>query len=88
MAAQTRGVNIDLSCENLGATRCNNSSRGFRRAPDAAIGAVKLQLVTSGRCTGTAARSNRLCESVSLNAVLSTEPINSRIVAGHTELIG
>ncbi len=33
---------------------CNNSSRGFLRAPRVAIGAVKLQLVTSGRCTVTA----------------------------------
>src|SRR5260370_35768785 len=33
---------------------CNNSSRGFLRAPRVAVGAVKLQLVTSGRCTVTA----------------------------------
>src|SRR5947209_12020681 len=33
---------------------CNKSSRGFLRAPSVAIGAVKLQPVTSGRWTVTA----------------------------------
>jgi hypothetical protein len=33
---------------------CNKSSRGFRKAPRVAIGAVKLQLVTSGCWTVTA----------------------------------
>jgi hypothetical protein len=33
---------------------CNKNSRGFLRAPEVAIGAVKLQLVTSGCCTVTA----------------------------------
>src|SRR5207249_320441 len=34
--------------------RCNNSSRGFRRAPRVATGALKLQSVTSGCCAVTA----------------------------------
>jgi hypothetical protein len=33
---------------------CNKSSRGFLRAPKVAIGAVKLQPVTSGCCAVTA----------------------------------
>ena len=33
---------------------CTKTSRGFLRAPRVAIGAVKLQPVTSGRCTVTA----------------------------------
>jgi hypothetical protein len=33
---------------------CNKSSRGFLRAPKVAIGAVKLQSVTSGFCSVTA----------------------------------
>jgi hypothetical protein len=58
---------------------CNNSSRGFRKAPRVAIGAVKLQLVTSGCCTVTAevASSSLVVPAILSKGVIGRDTENS-----------
>src|SRR5580700_3763025 len=58
---------------------CNKSSRGFLRAPKVAIGAVKLQSVTSGCCSATAevASSSLVVPAISFQGVTGRDTGNS-----------
>src|SRR6267378_8572939 len=58
---------------------CNKTSRGFLRAPRVAIGAVKLQPVTSGRWTVTAevASSSLVVPAISFQEVTGRDTGNS-----------
>jgi hypothetical protein len=65
---------------------CNNSSRGFRKAPRVAIGAVKLQLVTvTPRVPFTAARQTLLLPRSSSNPI-RLEPRSATAIGDDSDL--